>query len=87
MNFFYVMQEKFNFIYDVEHHLGDLDLIIRGIDREAATTIGSTICTKPTETMCGSTVLQGRDNKSSELSIPWISGSLLVTCLSLRQGQ
>ena len=34
--FFYVMQEKFNFIYDVEHHFGDLDLIIRGIDREAA---------------------------------------------------
>ena len=33
--FFYVMQEKFNFIYDVEHHLGDLDPIIRGIDREA----------------------------------------------------
>ena len=35
MNFFYVMQEKFNFIYDAEHHPSDLDLIIRGIDREA----------------------------------------------------
>ena len=34
--FFYVIQEKFNFIYDAEHHPGDLDLIIRGIDREAA---------------------------------------------------
>ena len=30
------MQEKFNFIYDAEHHLSDLNLIIRGIDREAA---------------------------------------------------
>ena len=29
------MQEKFNFIYDAEHHPGDLDLIIHGIDREA----------------------------------------------------
>ena len=29
------MQEKFNFIYDADHHLSDLDLIICGIDREA----------------------------------------------------
>ena len=35
MIFFYVMQEKFNFIYDAEHHPSDLDLIIHGIDREA----------------------------------------------------
>ena len=34
--FFYVIQEKFNFIYDAEHHPSDLDLLIRGIDREAA---------------------------------------------------
>ena len=30
------MQEKFNFIYDAEHHPGDLDLIIHGINRETA---------------------------------------------------
>ena len=28
------MQEKFNFIYDTEHHPDDLDLIIHGIDKE-----------------------------------------------------
>ena len=30
------MQKMFNFIYDAEHRLNDLNLIIRGIDREAA---------------------------------------------------
>ena len=30
------MQERFNFIYDAEHYPGDLNLIIRGIEREAA---------------------------------------------------
>ena len=30
------MEEKFNFIYDSQQHPGDLDSIIRGIDKEAA---------------------------------------------------
>ena len=30
------MQEKFNFVNDEENHLGDLNLILQGIDREAA---------------------------------------------------
>ena len=28
------MQEKFNFVYDTENHSGDLNLILRGIDKE-----------------------------------------------------
>ena len=34
--FFYIMQEKFNFVHDAENHLDDLNLILLGIDREAA---------------------------------------------------
>ena len=34
--FLYVMQEKFKFIYDAQNHPSDLDLIIKGIDREVA---------------------------------------------------
>ena len=34
--FFYVMHKKFNFFNDANYHPGDLDLIIRGIDREDA---------------------------------------------------
>ena len=30
------MLDKFNFVYDVENHLGDLDLILCGINGEAA---------------------------------------------------
>ena len=30
------MQEKFNFIYDAQHHPGDLELIMRGVDKKAA---------------------------------------------------
>ena len=30
------MQEKFNFIYDAQNHPGNVDLILQGIDKEAA---------------------------------------------------
>ena len=30
------MQEKFNFVYDTRNHPGNLNLILRGIDKEAA---------------------------------------------------
>ena len=30
------MQDKFRFVYDEENHPGDLDMILRGLDREAA---------------------------------------------------
>ena len=33
--FFYLIQEKFNFVYDAESHLGAFNLILREIDREA----------------------------------------------------
>ena len=29
------MQDKFKFVYDADHHPGDLDMILCGIDREA----------------------------------------------------
>ena len=30
------MQDKFKFVYDVDNNPGDLDMILRGVDREAA---------------------------------------------------
>ena len=30
------MQDKFKFVYDIDNYPGDLDMILRRIDREAA---------------------------------------------------
>ena len=62
------MQEKFNFIYDPQNYLSDLDLIIQEINREVANPYRDWEYNlhKPYKTTCVSMVLQGRDNKSIE---------------------
>ena len=83
--FFYIIQKKFNSISDAENHPGDLNLILRGIEKEA-TGIYYDWKYNMHRAYRNNVRIDGIarvSSKSLELSIPWISGNLLVTCLSL----